>query len=148
MDITPNWMLVALQALPFFTAVAGLHFILFKPMLAYLQARKDATVGERHAAEALREKASRKAQQWEVALTRAHVEAADFRAQKRAEAQAEYARQVASARAEAERQIYDQLEVLQGEAALARDEVGRMARSIANDMASRTLGRPLNPMGA
>lgn len=74
--------------------------------------------------------------------------AADFRAQKRAEAQAEYARQVASARAEAERQIYDQLEVLQGEAALARDEVGRMARSIANDMASRTLGRPLNPMGA
>ena len=148
MDINPSWMLVALQALPFFTAVAGLHFILFKPMLAYLKARREATVGERHAAEALREKAGRKVQQWDVALTRAHAEVADFRAQKRSEAQAEHGRKVAAARADAEREIADQLDVLQGEAALAGAEVGRMAREIAADMAASTLGRSLSPVGA
>ncbi len=143
MEITPDTMLVVLQALPFFTAVAGLHFILFKPMLAYLQARRAATVGERQAAEALKEQAGRKLQQWDVALGRAHAEVADFRAQKRSEAQAEYGRQVASARALAERHIAEQLAVLQGEAATARAEVGRMARGIASDMAASTLGRPL-----
>jgi F0F1-type ATP synthase membrane subunit b/b' len=148
MDITPDTMLVILQALPFFTAVAGLHFILFKPMLSYLQARREATVGERQAAEALREKAGRKMQQWDVALTRAHAEVADFRAQKRAEAQAAHARQVAAARAEAERHIDDQLEVLQGEAALAREQIGRMARSLAGEMAARALGRSLGAVEA
>jgi len=34
--------------------------------------------------------------------------------------------------------------VLQGEAALAREQVGRMARQLAGDMASSTLGRPLS----
>lgn len=148
MEINPDVALVVLQLLPFFTAVAGLHYILFKPMLAYLHARKEATVGERQAAESLREKASRKAHQWDVALTRAHTEAADFRAARRAEAQAEYARLVAAARAEAERHIADQLAVVHGEAALARDEVGRMARSIANDMAAASLGRPVSTVSA
>jgi len=117
-------------------------------MLAYLQARRAATIGERHSAEALREKAALKLQQWDIALVRAHTEVADFRAQKRSEARAEYARQVAVARGNAERQIADQIAVLQGEAALAREQVGRMARQIAGDMASSALGRPLSQVEA
>ena len=143
MNIIPDWTLVGLQVLPFFAAIAGLHFILFRPMLAYLHARREATVGERKQAEALQEKATLKLQQWEAALARAQQEVADFRAAERAKAQAVYVARVASARAEADRQVQDEVAVLQGEAALAREQVGRMSRSIAADMAASTLGRSL-----
>lgn len=148
MSIEPDLSLVVLQLLPFFTAMAGLHFILFKPMLAYLAARKAATVGERAAAEALKEKAALKLQQWEAALHRAHVEVAEYRAQERAAAQAVHAKEVARSRAEAERLVADEVAVLQGEAELAREQVGRMARQLAGDMAARTLGRPLQQVEA
>jgi len=144
MNIIPDPILVGLQVLPFFAVIAGLHFILFKPMLAYLRARREATVGERRKAEALQEKATLKLQQWEAALTRARTEVADFRAQKRADAQAVHAKRVAQARAEADKMIADEVAVLQGEAALAREQVGRMARQLAGDMASSTLGRTLS----
>lgn len=143
MNIIPDPILVGLQVLPFFATIAGLYFILFKPMLAYLHARREATVGERKKAEALQEKATLKLQQWEAALARARVEVADFRSHRRAEAQAVYARRIAQARAEADKLVADEVTVLQGETALAREQVGPMARQIANDMASRTLGRPL-----
>lgn len=144
MSINPDLSLVVLQLLPFFTVMAGLHFILFKPMLAYLAARKAATVGERSAAEALKEKAALKLQQWDAALHRAHLEVADYRAHKRAEAHAVHAKEVARSRAEAERLVADEVAVLQGEAELAREQVGRMARQLAGDMAAGALGRPLS----
>ncbi|MSQ00297.1 MAG: hypothetical protein EXR71_00205 [Myxococcales bacterium] len=143
MNINPDLPLVLLQLLPLFTVLAGLQMILFKPMLAYLAARKAATVGERASAEALKEKAALKLQQWDAALVRAHTEVAEFRAGRRAAAQAACAKQVAASRTLSDRYIADELAVLQGEAALARGEVGRMARSLAQDMAGRALGRAL-----
>ncbi len=143
MNINPDLSLVLLQLLPLFTVLAGLQMILFKPMIAYLAARKAATVGERASAEALKEKAGLKLLQWDAALVRAHTEVAEFRAARRSEAQAAYAKQVAATRALSDRHIADELAVLQGEAALAREEVGRMARSLAQDMAARALGRAL-----
>jgi F0F1-type ATP synthase membrane subunit b/b' len=143
MSIEPDLVLVALQSLPFFLMIFGLHVILFKPMLAYLEQRREATQGAREEAIALQEKAELKVQQWEAALTRAHAEVADFRAQRRAEAQAVYARRIAQARAEADKRIGDQVAVIAGEASLAREEVGRLSRILADDMATRTLGRPL-----
>ena len=148
MDINPDWMLVGLQTLPFFTAIFGLNVILFKPMLAYLHARRAATVGERSSAQALQEKATLKLQQWDAALSRANGEVADYRAQKRAEAQAVHARRVSEARAEAERYIAAEVAVLHGETALAREQVGVMARNLAADMAQSALGRPLEAAGA
>lgn len=137
-----------MQALPFFVTIAGLHFILFKPMLAYLAARREATEGERKKAAALTERAELKLQQWEAALQRAHAEVAEFRSAKRAESQAVYAKRVAAARAEAEAQIADAVAVIAGEAELAREQVGAMARQVAQDMATRALGRGLPQVGA
>ena len=143
MSIEPDLLLVALQSLPFFVMIFGLHVILFKPMLAYLEKRREATQGAREDAVALQERAELKVQQWEAALQRAHTEVADFRAQRRAEAQGVYAKRIASARADADRRIADEAAVIAGEAALAREQVGRMARQLAGEMASSALGRPL-----
>lgn len=148
MNINPDWILVGLQVLPFFTVILGLNVILFKPMMAYLQARRAATVGERKVAEALQEKATLKLQQWEAALSRANGEVAEYRSQKRAEAQAVHAKRIAQARAAAEVYIANEVAVLQGETELAREQVGAMARSIAAEMAASALGRPLAQVGA
>lgn len=137
-----------MQALPFFVTIAGLHFILFKPMLAYLAARREATEGERKKAHALTEKAELKLSQWEAALQRAHTEVAEYRAGKRAEAQAVYAKRVATARTHAEKRIADEVEVIAGEAELAREQVSTFARQIAQEMASRTLGRGITQVEA
>ena len=137
-----------MQALPFFVTIAGLHYILFKPMLAYLADRREATEGERKKAHALTERAELKLQQWEAALLRAHVEVAEFRSGKRAEAQAVYAKRVATARAQAEKRIADEVAVIAGEAELAREQVSTSARQIAQDMAVRTLGRSASPVDA
>ena len=130
-----------MQAIPFFVTMIGLHFILFKPMLAYLEQRREATEGERKRAHALSEKAELKLQQWEAALARAHGEVAEYRGTKRAEAQAVYAKRVAAARVEAEKKIADEVAVIAGETSLAREQVSVMARQLAQDMATRTLGR-------
>lgn len=143
MTIQPDLVLVLMTAVPFLVTLAGLNTILFKPMLAYLAARREATVGAREEALALQEKVELKLTQWEAALQRSHAEVADFRAQKRAEAQAAYAARVGKARAEAEARINDAVSVIQGEAALAREDVGRLSRQLAGEMASRCLGRDL-----
>lgn len=143
MNIIPDWTLVGLQVLPFLTLMAGLHFILFKPMLAYLQERRDATQGARKEAEALQDKAALKLTQWEAAFARAQAEVAEYRARRRAEAQAVYQKRIAEARAEAETRLADAVEVIQGEAALAREDLVKIARILSQDMATRALGRSL-----
>ncbi|MBM4393010.1 MAG: ATP synthase F0 subunit B [Deltaproteobacteria bacterium] len=148
MSIVPDLILVLMTALPFFVALFGLNAILLKPMLAYLESRREATVGARDEAVALQEKAELKLTQWEAALQRANAEVADFRAQRRAEAQATYAARVAQARSEAEARIGDAVAVIQSEATLARESVGRESRQIAADMAARALGRELAAMEA
>jgi F-type H+-transporting ATPase subunit b len=141
MNLIPDPLLAVLQALPFLTLMAGLHFILFKPMLAYLKERDAATAGARQKAEELQERAALKLQQWEAAFSRAEAEVADFRAQKRAEAQAVYAKKVAAARAEADARIAAALAEVAAEANLAKASVPQMARDLSVEMASRTLGR-------
>ena len=130
MNINPDWILVGLQVLPFFTVIIGLNVILFKPMMAYLAARRAATVGERKVAEALQEKATLKLQQWEAALSRANGEVAEYRSQKRAEAQAVHAKRIAQARAEAEvrrqaKEVARREEALRGASRSARQSSRR-----------------------
>jgi F0F1-type ATP synthase membrane subunit b/b' len=63
MNIIPDPILVVLQALPFLVLLAGLHVILYKPMLAYLAERREATAGAKKAAQELQERAALKLQQ-------------------------------------------------------------------------------------
>lgn len=148
LNIIPDPILVLVQAFPFFVLIYGLNAILFKPMLAYLKERESATAGAKEEAEELQEKAALKLTQWEAALARALAEVAEFRTTKRLEAQAAYAKRVAAARAEAEVHIADAVDVIAGEAALAREQIAPMARSLSAEMASRALGRSISSVEA
>lgn len=141
MNIIPDPLLVVLQALPFLVLLAGLHVILYKPMLAYLAERKEATAGAKKAAQELQERAALKLQQWEQAFARAQAEVADFRAQKRADAQAVYQKRIAEVRSEADKRIAAALAEVQAEATKARADVPVIAAELAREMASKTLGR-------
>lgn len=141
MNIIPDPFLVLMEAVPFLVLLFGLNSILFKPMLAYLKEREAATDGTRRAASELQERAALKLQQWETAFARAQAEVADFRAQKRAEAQAVYTRRVGEARGEADKRIAAALAEVAADADRVRAEVPAMAAELARNMAEKTLGR-------
>ncbi len=143
MNIIPDLVLTAALMVPFLVLVAGMHFILYKPMLAYLDARAHATVGARKEAEALQAKAGARLGEWEAALARAQAEVTEYRAQRRAAAQATYQKIVAEARVVADARLADALTALRAEAAVARTELDGAARVLSRDVADRVLGRAL-----
>jgi F-type H+-transporting ATPase subunit b len=144
MTVIPDPILVLMQMAPFLVLMFGLNAILFKPMKAYLERRREATAGARDEAIALQEKADLKVTHWEAALARAHAEVAEFRAARRQEASAAHAARLAAARKAADERIADALAIVQGEAALARQQVGPMARALSGEIADRALGRSLS----
>ncbi|MFN7143513.1 MAG: ATP synthase F0 subunit B [Myxococcota bacterium] len=148
MNIIPDLVLTVCLMFPFLVLVAGMHLILYKPMLAYLDARAAATVGARKEAEELQARAASRLNEWEVALAKAQAEVADFRAQRRQVAQGQYQRIVAEARAAADTRLADALASLRTEATAARAELDGTARALAGDVAVRVLGRPLPQMEA
>jgi F-type H+-transporting ATPase subunit b len=143
MNIIPDPFLALLQVVPFLVLMAGLHAILFKPMLAYLHDRTHATVGARKDAQALSEKADARLAELEAALARARSEVADLRAARRADAQRAYQAVITEARQAADLQIGDAVDVIHGEATQAREQLDAHARTLARDIASQVLGRPL-----
>lgn len=148
MNIIPDLVLTALLMVPFLVLVAGMHFILYKPMLAYLDARGTATVGARKEAEALQARASERLAEWEAALAKAQAEVTEFRAERRAEAQANYQRIVAEARAAAESRLAEALATVRAESSAARAELEGQARLLSRDVAVSVLGRPLPQLEA
>lgn len=143
MNIIPDLVLTAVLMAPFLALVAGMHFILYKPMLAYLDARAGATVGARKEAEALQARAGDRLAEWEAALARAQAEVTEFRSQRRAQAQAQYQRIVAEAREAAEARLGAALAALRDETVAARSELDGQARALSRDVAVSVLGRPL-----
>ncbi|MES2638802.1 MAG: ATP synthase F0 subunit B [Myxococcota bacterium] len=148
MNIIPDLWLVIWLMIPFLVLVTGLHFILYKPMLAYLDARADATVGARKEAEALQAKATARLAEWEAALAKARLEVTEFRAGRRAAAQGQYARVVADARAAAEAHIGQAIAVIRTEADTARTELDATSRALSREVATQVLGRPLPQLEA
>lgn len=148
MNIIPDLWLVFWLMWPFLALVAGLHFILYKPMLAYLDARADATVGARKEAEALQAKATARLAEWEAALAKARQEVAEFRALRRSDAQGKHARVVSDARAAAEAHIGQAIAVIRAEADTARTELDATSRALSREVATQVLGRPLPQLEA
>lgn len=143
MSIIPDPILALLQILPFLALMLGLHFILFKPMLDYLQARDHATVGARKEAEALAARAEARLLEYEAALAKARSEVAEYRGERRGEAQKRYQARLAEARKEADARLAEAMSSISADAAAARSEIGDRARALASDAAAQVLGRPL-----
>lgn len=144
MSLTPDPYLILIQLVPFLATLAMLNALLFKPMLAYLEDRHQATVGAKEQAASLVQSAERAAQEVENRLNTARGELAEVRATRRKAALAERDERIALARKENDKRLHDAVEVISGEAELASQELERLSRMIANDAASKVLGRTIS----
>lgn len=141
MNIIPDLTLALIQVVPFLVLVAGLNVIIFKPMLAYLQARSVATVGAKHDAEALVKRAEARMAEYEAEMARVRSELAEYRAGLRSDAHKAHAHHVAEARREAEVHLHGALGAIQREAAAAQQHVAAMSRELSGEIVTRVLGR-------
>lgn len=148
MNIFPDPMLVLVQVVPFLVLLAGLHVLLFKPMLDYLDVRHAATDGARAEAARLREATGAQLDRYEAAVTSARNEVAELRATRRAAAHAEHARRIVGARTEADGVVRGEVARLREETTAARQELSGRSRSLAQELARRVLGRELPSMEA
>ena len=143
MNIIPDLYLVLAQLFPFLVVIFGLQQILFKPMLAYLQEREQASKGARHDAEALMHQAEARVASLESALSKANQEVSDFRAARRAEANAEYQNVINEARKKAEANVAAALQAIKQDSETARSQLHAQAGGLAHEIAERALGRSI-----
>jgi F-type H+-transporting ATPase subunit b len=143
MDITPNPLIIGLQAVPFLITIFGLYAIIFKPMLAHLEGREDAIEGAQGRAKDLEAKLAARAAEYEQKLLAARKEMAEIRASKRAEAMAESDAMVKKAVGEAEAEVDAALQAIRTESDAARQGLQSASAVLAHQIASQVLGRPV-----
>jgi len=147
MNIVPVPILIFLQLIPFLVTMTALYFIIFKPMLGYLDARDDSTVGAREKGEELSAEVDQKMADLADQLRTAQTQIGERRGQSRAEATERYNAIVNEARNEANAQINSAVEEIQAQQEEARKALKGEAEAIAQQIASSALGRDIN-MGA
>ena len=141
MEIIPTPFVVLLQLFPFGLTALALYYILFKPMLAYLDERTAAIEGERQKASQLEERVNARMADYEARLEKAQAEVADLRTTRRAEAVAQYNALINEARQKAEAQVAVALEQLGTEREAARASLEQTAAGLGAQIATRVLGR-------
>jgi len=135
--------LILLQAIPFVIALVGLHFIIFKPVLALLAEREKNIHGFKKEAELLQEEVDARLSELEVKLTDARAQAMAERNRLRQEALESEQELIAAARERAEQVIEEARGVLATEQATARAQLEAAAQGLSKDIASRLLGREI-----
>ncbi len=137
----PNPVVVGLQAVPFLLTLGGLHFLIFKPMLEYLEGRDDAIEGAGGRARELEAKLVERAGEYEQKLHDARVSIREFRTGRRAVAMQEAEAIVSAARTESDAEV----EVALARVATERDQASAaLATSsalLADEIAHQVLGR-------
>lgn len=139
MNITPNFLVVFLQAIPFLLTVFALYKIILKPMLAYLDARTAATEGARNDAARFLAQAEAQTNEYEQRLSSARAEVTALRATRRKEAMTAYNVTMDAARKEAQGQINEALSALESDRTTARAELRTTATTLANQITGRIL---------
>ncbi len=137
----PNPVMVGLQTVPFLLTVGGLHFLIFKPMLEYLEGRDDAIEGAGGRAKELEAKLAARAEEYEKKLHAAKVGINEMRAERRAVAASEAASIVAAARAEADAEIEAAIARITTERDAARSALATTSQQLADQIAAQVLGR-------
>ncbi len=128
-----------LHAIPFGLTMLMLHFVLFKPMIAYLGDRDKAIVGSREDAKRLQEKAEEKLAEYESALSNARAEVSAVRAAARATAMEEREAAIAAVRQEAEAKLAAALVEIQAAAQVAAKELQPISSTLADDISNQVL---------
>jgi len=138
--ILPDLWLMVAQAIPFAITLIVLQKVIFGPMLAYLADRDTAIVGSREDALRLQAKAESRIADYEAQVADARATISEERNTARGQALTEREAAIAAARAEAEQKISEAVQVIEGEQALAAEELERLSRVLAGDISTRILG--------
>jgi F-type H+-transporting ATPase subunit b len=135
--------MLLLQIIPFLLAVAGLHFIIFKPMLANLKEREENIHGFKKAAEGMHDQVEDKVAELEEKLASARAEAAAERSRLRTEAAAAESSILEAARAQADEIVKHAREELARDREAAQAQLAASADELSRSIAARVLGRKL-----
>ena len=141
MNIIPNPTLLLLQLIPFIVTIAGLYFILFKPMFDYLEERDGESTGATDTAKDLEAEVQAKKAEITSKIQDALKESSETRSSARQELLADYNNFVQTKRQEAEKEIKKATQAIAVEKSAARQEVHVQAEAFANEIASQIIGR-------
>jgi len=141
MQILPDPLMMALQAVPFLVTVLALYQIIFLPMLDYLDERKNAVESARAEAASLQGQIEARMSDYEAKLAQARAATSDLRAKRRAEAMGAYNEAIKVARASADEEIGKALVEIGGAKAAAAKELESNAVTLANQIAGQVLRR-------
>jgi F-type H+-transporting ATPase subunit b len=141
MEIIPNLAMTALSAIPFLVTILALHFIIFKPMLAYLDERLQAMEGGMEEAKELESRIVEQTAEYDQKLAAARVQIVELRARMRTEADKEVDARIAAARADSDALVADAQVKIQAEAEAARADLQDTARALAGQIAGQVLGQ-------
>ena len=143
MYLIPNLTLILMQLFPFLITLVGMYFIIFKPMLQYLDDREEQIGGSQQHALQLAEEAKQNFEASQKELKAAQKRATLIRQEATAQAMLAYTEQVSKARRESYEEIQKAENELAKETKEARQSLQSMANDIAADISGRILGRSL-----
>ncbi len=141
MNIIPNLTLTALQVLPFAVTIGALYYILFKPMMEYLEDRENASSGATSTAKDMEEDLRAKKEEISSKVQTALREASDKRNGARQELVEAYNAFVQKKRQAAEEEIQQAVLEIAKEKSAARQAVRAQSEAFANEIASQIIGR-------
>jgi F-type H+-transporting ATPase subunit b len=132
---------VFVQLAMFFVAFGVLHALVFKPMLALLDAREEAIDGAREQAKHLEVEVRQKQTAFEAELRKVQQASSEERDRLRGEGQELERNLLERVRVETQASINEAKVALDTEAQLARQRLGVERAQIAREIASKVLGR-------
>ncbi|MBX2803434.1 MAG: ATP synthase F0 subunit B [Myxococcales bacterium] len=144
MEIYPDPTHVLLLSIPFFVAVFSVHFILWRPLLQWMQEREDITASAFKQADELEQAAVEHMDRIDQRIAEAHRQVGTVRQEARARAQAKEAEVLASARRKAEARIAEALDKIRSEQKAAQTSLEQTAQELSTNIASSVLGREVS----
>ena len=132
-----------IQAINFIILLLVLHRLLYKPLIATMEARTSAIKKALDEAQAVRAEAARQGEENAARLKAAYAEAAAIHDQARKEAAEEQRRLVEAARAESRRMMESAKAELEADVRRAREELRREVSEIALSVAEKLIRKSL-----
>jgi F-type H+-transporting ATPase subunit b len=148
MHIPPDWGIFFVLIVSFLVFWFIFSRLFFRPFLSLLSEREKRFKGMSERTEQLLKQARANDLEREQRLAQVRADALAHRESERRKVEAETAQMMEKARAEARSQIESVRERIEGELRAAEDELGRMAQTLAGQLAERVLGRPLDGAGS
>lgn len=144
MTIIPDPLTAIVMTIPFLVTYVALHFILFKPLYAYLQERDDVVHQAKHETHELEERVAQQMATLEQKLRAAREEAGALRKQARQQAHAQEAAIIAKAKADADALVHAAVAEIGAEQQAASATMKSAATELSTDIARQVLGREVS----